>query len=102
MSRGICHNCIQFPAAQSRLVYAHNRPHILSVQDPILRVITLGPVPEVTEYLLILARQVGSVHPVMGADRTYAFGRGINPFLLKNPRTPESAASLPPPVHSHR
>lgn len=61
----ICDHCIQLPAAQGRLVYAHDRTKIFLIEDPVLRMVKLIPLPVITENLLILARQIAAVDSVM-------------------------------------
>ena len=72
------------------------------VEKPLLRVVKLVPLPEITEDLLVLARQVGAVDPIVVSNRIYAFRRFVNLLLLKKPRTPGSGESLPLPVRSRR
>ena len=46
---------IQLPTAQRRLVYTYNRTKIFLIENPVLRMVKLIPLPVITENLLILA-----------------------------------------------
>ena len=84
---GIGDHRIQLAAAEGRLINGYDGADVMFVQDPVLRVVKLAPLPEPAEHLLVLARQVGAVYAVMRPDGIYAFRRGVNPHLLKKPRT---------------
>ena len=88
MTGGIGDHRIQLAAAESRLINGYDGADVMFVQDPVLRMVKLAPLPETAENLLVLTRKVGAADTVMRPDGIYAFCRAINPLLLKKPRTP--------------
>jgi hypothetical protein len=81
-------HCIQLSATEDGFINAHYGTDIVLVKNPFLCMIKLGPLTEVAYKLLVLPGQVASVHSVMRSYRTDTLGSGVNPRLLKKPRTP--------------
>lgn len=89
MSVAVGHKRVQFAATERRLIYRKVWPDILRVKNILLSMFQLLPLTVIAENLLVLPRQIGAVNPIMRRYRTDAFRRGLNPSLLKKPRTPE-------------
>lgn len=73
---------VQFAAAEGRFVYGQILTDVLRIEDIFFCVTELLPTPVIAEYLLVLARQVCSVHSVMRSYRADALRSGLNPPLL--------------------
>lgn len=68
----------------------------MRVEDVLFRMAELFPLSVVTEYFLVLARQIGAVDSVMSTYGADTLGRGFNPLLLKKLRTQGSGDCLLP------
>ena len=98
----VCDYGIDLTTTQAGLVYGKIWSHVLGVEDILVGMFKLVPVPVITEFLPILPGQQGAVYSVMGTDAAYALGLALNLPLLKKPRTPVSACCLPRLVRSCR
>ena len=102
MSVAVGNKRVQFAATERRLIYRKVWPDILWVKDILFSMTELLPLAVVTENLLVLPGQIGSVNTIMRRYRTDAFRRGLNPPLLKKLRTPGLADCLPLQDHSRK
>ena len=80
----MAHTGIYLPATQAGLVYGKIWSHILGVEDILVCMFKLVPVPVITELLPILPGQQRDVYSVMVTDAAYVLGLALNLPLLKS------------------
>lgn len=51
----VSHNRVEFPATETGLIDTYDRTDVFLIQNPVMRVIKLVPVPVTTEHFLVLA-----------------------------------------------
>ena len=91
----VCDYGIDLPATQACLVYGKIWSQVPGVEDILLGMFKLVPIPVITELLPILPGEQRALYSVMGTDAAYALGLSLNLLLLKKLRTPVSACCLP-------